>query len=327
MAESDDSQKASKHEIEVDKIRMVREREKEIFESMRNVKYQQLMSDCYSEMDSFVQMAIDGISTGALIEGAGGTGKTYRSINMAMKSCDEKDFAYTDSYSTPASFYIWMYKNRDKKVLIVDDCAGFLNNGLILAFLKGALWEVNGIRVVHYMTTKPLKDEEGEYVESAFEMKASIIIITNQLNKKNPHLLAVLSRINYCYVDIPRDELLRILQQIAKSSYHDLSLEERSEVLKFLEEKSKDCADNLNIRTLFKLFQFKEFCNKHDRGDFWMVLGMKLFKKDDKLVIIEKILADPSLKSEAERVNCFIRETSMSQPTYFRLKRQLKATS
>jgi hypothetical protein len=320
-------EKVSKKEADIEKIKAVREKEEKIFSALQNKEYKSLVSDCYTEMDTYVDMAIKNISTGALIEGSGGTGKTYRTLNMALKNLDADEIAYTDSFSTPQAFYIWLYKNREKKLLIVDDCTGVMNNDKVLAFLKGALWDVNGKRLVHYMTTKPLQDETGDYVESSFEMNASIVIITNYLNKKNPHIQAVLSRINYCLVDIPRGELLKILEQISKNSFKELTEEERFEVFSYLKDKTSGSTSDLNIRTLFKMFMFKTYVKekKDVSPDFWKVLSDKMLKRDDKMALVEKLINDTNFENEDERVKAFTEMTGKGRASYFRLKKQLTA--
>lgn len=306
-------------ESKKDDLSKVKEEEQKIFDSMKSmVDYTELASDCYTEMDSYVSMVANKISFGALIEGMGGTGKTYRTI----KQCRSLDMAYTDSYTTPASFYIWLYKNRDKDVLIIDDCAGLFSNDKILAFLKGALWEVSGKRIVNYMTTKHLEDEEGRTIPSTCEINARIIIITNALNKKNPHVNAVLSRINYCYVDIPRDELLSILSKIAEIPYDNLSEKERMECLQYLIENTSESNTDLNIRTLFKLFQFKIHAKQIKNAEFWKVLANKILKKDDFLVLVESLEKNKQLTVQ-EKVSKFQEITKKSRATYFRLKERI----
>lgn len=327
LKKEEKEEKQTKEEMKKEKLMQLQEKERETFNSLRKVKYKSLVSNCYSEMDAYTEMVIDGISTGALIEGSGGTGKTYRVINKALSRCngeDEDEMAYTDSYTTPQALYTWLYKNRDKKVLVVDDVAGFMNNDKVLAFLKGALWEVNGKRLINYMTSKPIKDEFEDLVPNTFEMNAGIIIITNFVNKKNPHVQAVLTRINYCNVEIPRKELLEILGQIAQQGYKELSKQECAEIFYFLSEKTSESTVNLNIRSLFKMFQFKVYSKKCGNSELWKTLSLKMLQKDDRLVIVEALVKDESFASEAEREIEFYKLTGEKRATYYRLKKQLE---
>lgn len=298
--------------------------EDEILTSLSEAKYQNLVSDCYTQMDSHIDLVCKGISTGAIIEGSPGTGKTYRALNHALKSVGKNDVAYADSFTTPQQFYAWLYQNRYKRVIILDDIAGLMSNQKVLAFLKGALWDVNGQRVIAYMTSKHIMTEEGITVPMRFDFEAGIIIITNQLNMKNPHVKAVLSRVNYCKVEVPRDELLSILEQISKQSYSDLEDDERKEVFDYLRDNSSESNLDLNIRTLLKMFQFKIYSKMINNPDLWKTLSLKLLEKDDRLVLVESLVKDDSYQNEEERVSKFIELTGFSRPTYFRLKEKLE---
>jgi hypothetical protein len=318
-----ESKKKTKDEIKIEKIQEVRRKEAEVEQKIKDITVEELKSNVYTEMDAYTDMVSRGINFGCVIEGSGGTGKTYRVINRLK----DVDYAYTDSFTTPQAFYIWMFRNRHKEVLIIDDVAGFMNNDKVLAFLKGGLWEVNGQRIIHYMTTKPMQDELGNFVPNAFILNARMVIITNKLNKKNPHLNAVLTRVNYCRVEIDHEELMEILKQVTEKDYPGLSLDERMEVFKFIEDNTSDSNDDLNIRSLIKCFQHKIYSNQVGDKDLWKRLALlSIIQKNPQLVIVEQLLADNAFTSEEDRVIEFKKQTGKSRATYFRLKEQLQLT-
>ncbi len=313
--------KKTKEEEKIERIKKVREKEKKIEKEWMHRKHKDLNSDVYIEMDAFVDMVAEGISYGTIIEGRGGTGKTWRVINRLH----DVEYAYTDSFTTPQAFYIWLYRNRDKEVLVVDDVAGFMNNNKVLAFLKGALWEVNGERILHYMTTKPMQDEYGNFVPNAFRLSARMIIITNKLNKKNPHLNAVVTRVNYCKVEIDHAELMNILKQVAKKDFPDLSYEDRMEVYEFINKNTSNANNDLNIRSLIKCFQHKRYSKRINNPDLWKRLAMlNIINKNPILVTVEELISNPKFGTEGERVAEFENRTGRSRATYFRMKEQLK---
>jgi hypothetical protein len=316
----DEEQKKSKTEIKIEKIKKVREEEQQIEDDLKKVHVEQLKSNVYLEMDAYVEMVARGISYGTIIEGPGGTGKTWRILN----NLKDVDYAYTDSFTTPAAFYIWMYKNRNKEVLIIDDIANFMNNEKILAFLKGGLWEVNGKRIIHYMTTKPLQDENGEYIPNTFILSARMIIITNRLNKRNPHLNAVLTRVNYTKVEIDFDELMNILEQIVKKGFPGLEKEECIEVYEFIKTNASESTAGLNIRSLIKCFQQRVYSKAIENPDLWKRLAMiSILMKNPTLVIVEEIENNPKLKTVEDKIKEFKSRTGKVRSTYFRLKEQL----
>lgn len=322
--------KMAKRDEENKKINVVREQEHEVLAAIakasKDIDIRSLMSDCYTEMDAATDMVCKGISYGAIIEGRGGTGKTFRIVNQCNKVCKPENVAYTDSFTTPAAFYIWLYKNRDKAVLIIDDCAGFMNNPKILAFLKGALWHTNDgkTRVVNYMTTKPLKDEYDEMIPSTCEVEARLIIITNYLDDENPHVKAVISRVNHVRVDVPRKELLKILKQIVKQPYKTLDEDARLECLEYLETNTSSKTEDLNIRTLLLIMDFRIWAEQMSKGDQWKVLALKKLQTDDRLALVERLI-DEEFESEKEREEAFCDYTGESRSKYYRLHKRIVA--
>lgn len=316
--------KVSKEELNLGKIEAVEVEEQKVFDNLIEAsrKYESLLSSAYTEMDAVCQMVCAGISNGALIWGEGGTGKTFRCIKHCVDA--NVEWEYLDSFATPASLYAFLYKNKDKDVLLIDDLASFLSDVKILAFLKAALWaSVGNKRIVNYESTKIMKDEKGKLIPKKFEMNARIIIITNSLDKKSPHIRAVLSRINEVELDIPRDELLRILEKIAESPYEDLDLGERMQVFRFLKDNTSNSTEDLNIRTMFKLFQYRRYAKVAGNPNLFDILGLKILKRDETLVVVEALLNDSSFLTEDDRINKFVELTKKTRATYYRLKKRL----
>lgn len=318
--EDDKEKKTTRAEEKAEKIKKVKKEEQKVEDNLKDIHVEQLVSNVYLEMDAYTEMVAKGISFGAIIEGPGGTGKTWR----ILENLKDIDYAYTDSFTTPAAFYVWMYKMRNKEVLIVDDIAGFMTNEKVLAFLKGGLWEVNGRRIIHYMTTKPLQDENGEFVPNTFILSARMIIITNKLNRKNPHLQAVVTRVNYCKVEIDFDELMNIFEQIVKKDYPGLSEAERWEVYEYIKTNTSETNIQLNIRSLIKCFQQRVYSKNIKNPELWKRLAMiSILQKNPNLVIVEEIEKNPDFKTVEEKVGEFKRRTGKARATYFRLKEQL----
>ena len=319
------TKKKTKDQLRQELLNDARHREEEVDRLLKNANIEDIDSSCYMEMDNYVGMVKMGASYGAIIEGSGGSGKTYRVISH-LKDCD---YAYTDSFTTPQALYTWMYKNREKDVLVLDDVSGFFSNLKVLAFLKGGLWHVGDSknRIIHYMTSKPLQDSDGLFVPSAFVLGARMIIITNKLNRKNAHLQAILTRVNYCFVDIPFEELIRILEQVADKDYDGLSREERMEVFWFLKENLTPSTEHLSIRTLIKCFQQKVYSNRINEPTLWKKLAMvSILKKNPALVLVDELLHNDTILKEEDRIHIFCEKSGRSRATYYRLKEQLNRT-
>ena len=315
--------KKSKAEEKIEKIKAVEQQEAELLKAWKSVSDKDLtQSDCYFECDHYVKMVAEGVSTGCLIQGSGGLGKSYRAITI-LNNLDV-DYAYVDSYSTPAALYVFMYENKDK-ILLFDDVAGMMNERRGLAYLKAALWECNGKRMVNNLTQKPLKDQYDEPVPNHFEFTGGVIILTNKLNDRNAHTKAVLTRINSVNLEIPFEERKRIIEEIAKKPYKDLAEEERQEVVTLIEQNFSLDLDELNLRTLFKLYHFREYSKNNNLGELWKRLALKLFKKDERLALVETLEKRVDLKGH-QKIKEFqkILGEDVSKSTYYRLREQLQ---
>jgi len=317
--------KKTREEIKLEKIHNAKAKEEEVDKQLRDSKIENLDSSCYMEMDNYVGMVKTGAAYGCVIEGPGGIGKTWRIINLLQ----DVEYAYTDSFTTPQALYCWLYANRRKEVLIVDDVIGILDNAKALGFLKGGLWPVgeDNNRIIHYMTTKPMQDANGNYVPNAFVLNARMIIITNKLNRKNLHLNAILTRINSCRVEIDYEEMINIMEQVSKKDYRGLSLEDRMEVLKFIQDNTSEANDDLNIRTLIKCFQQKVYSKRINKPDLWKQLAMmSILQKNPAFIVVEEIVNDPSYQTEDERIAEFKRKTGRSRATWFRYKESMRTS-
>lgn len=316
-----DEEKKSKKELELEKLREIRKNDDKLLKSSLILNEVDVESEIYFELDSFIDMAIDGISIGTIAQGAGGVGKTFRVLNKLSKS--NVTYAYLESFTTSQGLFIWLYKNRDKDILVLDDVVG-LTNDKSLSFLKSLLWSMKGKkRTIMNNSSKPIKDEEGDIVPNVFETDARVIIITNQLNHKNPNVAAVISRVNFCKIDIPREEVLRIMEQVARKDFDGLSINERLEVFEFLKKNTTDSSENLNLRTLIKSFQYKMFSNKQKNKELWKKILLKVLKQDTDVLIVEELVKDNSFESEESRAEKFEEITGKSRATYFNKKKRL----
>lgn len=320
-----DDKKPSKHELKMEKIKETREKEKQLFQNVfSESKLKDIVSDCYSEMDYYIGMAARGISTGCFIEGLGGIGKTHRTLSL-LQRIPRLNFSYLSSFTTPQAFFVWVYQNRDADVLVVDDVVGMLNNDKVLSMLKGMLWAVaGGKRVVNYQTTKAMETEQGEVVPNSYEVTSRIVLLCNRLSKKKPDMEAVLSRVDYCRVEIPKKEMLRLMRQVAEKDYPDIALDERLEVLEFIMENTKDSVANLNLRTLIKGFQYFIYTRWIDNPLMWKTILLKRLRQDDLLILVELLLDSDEFKTEEDRVSQFeVLTDGKSRATYFRLKAKI----
>lgn len=317
--EQKEPEKKSEKELKFEKLHKVKAEEEVLLSAWRKTFDDDLTeSDCYFEMDNYVKMVAEGISTGCIIESSAGLGKSHRTTSILNKM--NVDYGYIDSYSSPASFYVWLYKNKDN-IVVIDDIPNLFHDKRALSYLKAALWAVQSQRIVHNLTQKPLIDEFGENVPDNFEVTGGLIMLTNILPIKNPHVQAVLSRVNYTKLEIPIEERLRIIEAIAKKKYDELNESERLEVVDFIKKNTTDEMRDINLRTLFKLFHFRQFTKREKAGELWKRLGNHLFKKDDTPILVEELEKRTDLTPD-QKVDKFMELTGKSRATYYRLKQK-----
>ena len=60
--------------------------------------------------------------------GGGGLGKTYLTLNEVKQLLKPDEWCYFNGYTTPLSLYETLYKNRNAKLIILDDVEGIFNN-------------------------------------------------------------------------------------------------------------------------------------------------------------------------------------------------------
>ncbi|CAK0745557.1 hypothetical protein CCP1ISM_2100001 [Azospirillaceae bacterium] len=177
-----------------------------------------------------------------------------------------------------------------------------LNNEINLNMFKSAL---NDDGIVQYHTSSPrLK------VPSSFVFKGTICLLLNDKPQNNENLKAVESRILTYELNLSYSDKMMIIQELAKSSYKDLSLNERNNIVKFLRENTSKATKNLSLRTLFMLYEFYRF----DK-DNWKKLAEKVIINDEEM----KLIIDGMNWKE------WILETGKHRATYFRYKKQLVA--
>src|SRR3990167_1167750 len=282
-----ENKKSAKEETS-EKIMEVRKQEQSLLDSWKQSKYwkESIESESYFEMINYIRMVAMGLSNGAIISGEGGLGKSFTTISILNQ--ENPNYAYTDSYSTPIAFYAWIYKNKTN-ILVLDDVVGILEDKRGNAYLKSALWEVNGKRIINNMSMKPPIDEFGMPIPDHFEFTGGIIILTNSLNTKKPHIKSILTRVNHNHIIIGFEEKIKIIEKISKKPYGNLSETSRKEIFEFIKQKSSESTEELNLRTLVKVYNFYEYSRKIGSKDLWKRLAMGLLKKDDKLLLMEEL--------------------------------------
>lgn len=162
-----------------------------------------------------------------------GLGKSYQVLETLEKEGLErkKDYNIVNSYSTPLEFYHLLWRNR-KNILFLDDLEALVNDQKSLAILRSATWSPDEKRIVHYhSTTRSL------YAPMSFEFEGGLIICINSL-PSNPFVTALISRSLFYEFDLTPEEIFGVMSEMARKPHPGTTLEERLELVNFIEENS-----------------------------------------------------------------------------------------
>lgn len=252
---------------------------------------------------------------GLIFSGEGGIGKTILTISSIKKSLEPEEWNYSGGYTTPLSFYEFLYDNRNKKVIILDDIEGVFSNHLSLAILKGALWESDGKRICQYAS----KSDKAK-VPERFVMNAKIIILCNHIPKENDiSTRAMISRTIFYKMQFSFLEKMRICKKFVIED-KSVSEDDKVIVLNILNDEVTEATRDFNFRTLRKLIAFVQYDFNKARMLF------KATTETDELKeayfnVIERA------KIVKEQINFFVEMTGKSRATFFRIKKEVKSAN
>jgi hypothetical protein len=168
-------------------------------------------------------------------------------------------------------------------------------------------------RIVTYKSTSKLVR-----APSQFEFEGKMIFLLNKFPTNQDSMLrALLSRTSVVYLNFGLEETLEIMNEFVKLPYRELTYEQRLEVFRFIETYSVGIRDNINFRTLIKMYDI--YINN---PDCWEEMCCQVFQQDDRLVLLKRVLRDNANVADAERAFCD--EVGCGRATFYRLKRRLE---
>ena len=253
--------------------------------------------------------------SGFLLTGEGGLGKSVLTLSSVKKNLKPIEWEYSNGYTTPLALYQFLYNNREKKLIILDDVEGVFNNKLSLAILKGALWGDEGKRICHYSSTS-----ERLTTPKNFVMKAKIVILCNEiLRENNLSTRAMISRTILYKVSFSFEQKMKICEEFIKEE-KDISEEKKKKVLEILKTNVSETTKDFNFRTLRKLIAFVEYNEKKAES---------LFKETTEVDEIREAYFEVVKLSTIvnTQIKIFSEKTGRGRATFFRVKRSVKVSS
>ena len=114
-----------------------------------------------------------------LVTGGAGLGKTYlvKKTLADMGLRESHEFVHFKGRATAAGLFSTLYDNSNS-IIVLDDCDSVFKDDDAVNILKAAL-DSYDVRKISYLSTKPIKDEQGNPIPRSFEFTGKIIFISN----------------------------------------------------------------------------------------------------------------------------------------------------
>jgi hypothetical protein len=250
----------------------------------------------------YIEMVASGNAKGLLLFGESSLGKSYR-VKKVLKDSKVKDYIFVSGHITPKKFYEKLYQAKDS--LVIFDDVDILGNLIILNMIKACLNE-NSNNVVEYHTSAKMD------IPNSFVFNGRVIILLNDIPKRNEHLKAVESRVLKYHLKFTREEILKIIFEIAhKFEIDGTSVDERIMIAKWLKDSTTRATKNLNIRLYLQAVEFY----KYDKLNWEELAREQIITDEIAELIIQGLDKDK-----------WVEETGLSPATYKRIKKDLGLT-
>jgi len=266
----------------------------------------------FNTAKDLIGVTLKGLSPATLIEGEGGIGKTFLTIETVKEVVEPDNWVYKSGFTSPLAFFKFLYHHRNHEIIILDDVEGIFNSLTSLAILKRATYETAGKRLIFYDTTS----HKADGIPSVFELKAKLILLCNRIpNKHTPDTAAFLSRVIHYVVYFSYQQKMEILKQILMGR-GDLSKNDKDIVFKIIQKETSFATKNLSIRTLEQLISFV----KYDQDKATHLFNETTSVDEEQEAIGELLKSDMTTD---EQVNVFFKLTGKSRRTFFRIKKKV----
>lgn len=294
MREEEIRKEQEKTEEEI-KLRLEKEIEK-ITEDSKELE------KIYYTPREYIKMVAQKKAKGLLLYGESSLGKSYN-VKKVLKDLDIKDSFFVSGHITPMKFYEKLYQAKDS--LVVFDDVDILGNQIVLNMIKASLNENSG-NVVEYHTTKRMD------IPNSFIFNGNVIILLNDIPKRNEHLKAVESRVLKYHLKFSREEILKIIFEIVhKQEIEGIDLKEKLEIANWIKENTDLSTKNLNIRLYLQAVEFY----KWNKGN-WKELTDKQIIRDEYSMLVLQGISDDD----------WVLQTGLSKSTKDRVRREMGLT-
>lgn len=250
----------------------------------------------------YIEMVAEKKARGLLLFGESSLGKSYR-VKEVLKRLGIKDYFFVSGHITPMRFFEKLYQAKDS--LVIFDDVDILGNIIILNMIKASLNENSG-NVVEYHTTKKME------IPNSFVFNGQVIMLLNDIPKRNEHLKAIESRVLKYHLKFDREEIIKIIFEIAhKFEINGINTEEKLMIANWIKDNTTKAVKNLNIRLYLQAVDFY----KYDKENWIELTKNQILRDEYAELVLQGINNDE-----------WIEQTGMSISTKDRIRRELGLT-
>ena len=290
-------------ETSIQKLKNIEEQADKDFEKVlleiESVGTSDVIEDFYFELKKAVKMVANKNVNGLILYGKCGIGKTFNSMRAFKEN--GTPFVYLNGHLTGLEFYHFLFNHRTENIILDD--VNVLKSEINFNMLKACL--NSNARIVSYnSSTSKLK------VPNKFTFEGTICLLLNKKPINNEDFRAVESRILHYELKMNYEDKIKIITELSKNKYKDLTTEDRTKIVSWINENTNPATINLTLRTLIQLYEVY----RYDK-DNWERLAKSYFtKKNDEYDLIIN-----GMSSYA-----WCEKTGKSRRSYFRYKELIK---
>jgi len=205
----------------------------------------------FDQLENLTRMVGKGIQPSLVVTGMAGMGKTHivKETLKEMGMQESQEFVHFKGRATAAGLFITLYENDDK-IIILDDCDSVFKNDDAVNLLKAAL-DSYDTRRISYITSKPLKDADGNPLPHHFTFTGRIIFISNISQSRLDE--AVKSRSFVADISMNTEQMFERMTQLMPVMEPTISMPVKEQALEIMRSlHSRYRGVDINLRSFIK---------------------------------------------------------------------------
>jgi len=209
-----------------------------------------------------------------------------------------------NSHVTPLAFYKMLAERNSEErdcLIVIDEAEMMFSNPKLKTMLK-LLCDTRQEKVVKYDSTTPLL----RGLPPEIHTRAKVVMLINTLEPKDEHIKAIMSRGHLISFQPTDSEIFNYMD--------DSVWADDKEIIKFIKGYS-NLSKAMSLRTYVKAVEAK----KSDLD--WRAIVLNDMELDQRLLVVQRLLENKTIKNEAKRVEEWERLTGGSKSDYYRFRK------